>query len=542
MLAETIIENTEIRAGNINERGYLNGLSTKGFNHYKALLELCANSIIDAKAGNFTIENIDNTILIIDDGVGMDKSKLINMFSMHRENHSTDHSSGIAGVGGKIALMILSNKTLVEVFSFDGNNYIKAIVPWDLMFQEGKYTNMITIKSMNAEEIIWFKTKLNNTGTIIKFNSNKTAVKTIEYNFKIEQDVVQNLNDYIYIVFGKYDGKISYIKKNEDEIILPKYNYFGGTDDEYYLGKSKVIIRHYYNEKSEDSRYIYYDEEKKMNYEFKKKGAGYCKKPELISDVLDDYIEVCKYYLESGQLKDIMLFNEDDPMDKNNEVYVDSASEKNCSYDNIIKTTVSNYDAYLRKSPLYRNNQKIGDIEMTGHKASNVRANAESKHRINNVRTEVRYAPVSYHGNIPDKVMGIQENKNQWESKDMPINFTRWIEYFHNEKANEIWNYFIQITPQKEEREAAEKKAEKERLEAAEEEEKLKAAQEKERLEAAEEEEKLKAAQEKERLEAVEQTKVINVSEMYSDYLKRNKNSKTIEIYKLQCESLGISP
>ena len=53
-----------------------------------------------------------------------------------------------------------------------------------------------------------------------------------------------------------------------------------------------------------------------------------------------------------------MLFNEDDPMDKNNEVYVDSASEKNCSYDNIIKTTVSNYDAYLRKSPLYRNNQK----------------------------------------------------------------------------------------------------------------------------------------------------------------------------------------
>ena len=53
---ETMMENIEMRAGDINERGYLNGLSTKGFNHYKALLELCANSIIDAKARNFTIE------------------------------------------------------------------------------------------------------------------------------------------------------------------------------------------------------------------------------------------------------------------------------------------------------------------------------------------------------------------------------------------------------------------------------------------------------------------------------------------------------
>ena len=529
---ETMMENIEMRAGDINERGYLNGLSTKGFNHYKALLELCANSIIDAKARNFTIENIDNTILIIDDGVGMDKSKLINMFSMHRENHSTDHSSGIAGVGGKIALMILSNKTLVEVFSFDGNNYIKAIVPWDLMFKEGNYTNMITIKSMNAEEIIWFKTKLNNTGTIIKFNSNKTAVKTIEDNFKIEQDVVQNLNDYMYIVFGKYDGKISYIKENEDEIILPKYNYFGGTDDEYYLGKSKKNIIHYYKEETEESRFIHYDEEKKTNNEFKKKGAGYSKKPEPISDDLDDYMEVCKYSLMSGQRKDKKLFNEEDPIDKNNKEYVDSAAEKNCAYDEIIETTISNYDAYLRKSPLYRNNQKIGDFEIPGHKASNARANAESKHKINNVRTEVSYAPLSYHGNIPDKIMKIQENKTQWESKDMPTNFTRWIEHFHNEKANEIWKYLIQITPQKEDRLKAEKEEEEERLKAA--------AEEEERLKAEKEEERLKA--ERERLEAVEQTKVIRVSEMYSDYLKRNKNIKTIEIFKLQCELLGISP
>jgi len=514
---KTMMENIEMRAGDINERGYLNGLSTKGFNHYKALLELCANSIIDAKAKKFTFEIKDATILIIDDGVGMSKSTIANMFSMHRENHSTDKSSGIAGVGGKIALMILSNKTLVEVFSFDGTNYIKAIVPWDLMFQQGKYTNMITIKTMDTEEIIWFKTKLNNTGTIIKFNTNETTLNTIEYNFKIQQDAVANLNDYIYIIFGKYNGKISYIKENEHEITLEKYNYFDGTDDEYYLGKSEENIIHYYKEETEESRFIYYDEEKKTNYEFKKKGAGYSKKSEPISDDLDDYMEVCKYHLMSGQRKDEKLFNEKEPRDKNNKDYVESAAEKNCKYDKIIETTISNYDAYLRKSPLIRNNQKIGDFEIPGHKASNARANAESKHKINNVRTEVSYAPLSYHGNIPDKIMRIQENKTQWESKDMPINFTRWIEHFHNKKANEIWDHFIEIVQKGIEAEKKEKKLEEEKKRLAEEE-------------------------EKKRLAEIQHQFAINVCERYIEYLKRNNNSETIEIFKLQCELLDITP
>ena len=39
----------ETRCGNFDERGYLNGLSTKGFNNHKALLEIVANSI-DANA------------------------------------------------------------------------------------------------------------------------------------------------------------------------------------------------------------------------------------------------------------------------------------------------------------------------------------------------------------------------------------------------------------------------------------------------------------------------------------------------------------
>jgi hypothetical protein len=530
-----MINEIETRVGNIDERGYLNGLNTKGFNHCKALLEICANSIIDAKAKNFTIEIKDATILIIDDGVGMSKNKFTNMFSMHRENHSTDHSSGIAGVGGKIALMILSNKTCVEVFSFDGNEYNKAIVPWDRMFEEGKYTSMITIKSMTAEEIIWFKTKLTNTGTIIKFKYNKTTFNAIECNFNKPKDEVTNLNDYIYVVFGK--SKVKIIYKNltinkEKGVELVKYNYFGGHDNEYYLGKSKVTILHYYNEESEDSRYIYYDEEEKISYEFKKKNGGYSKKIEPISDNLDDYSEVCKYEVVTGQRKDSMLFNEAYPNDSVNIEYVSSAAEKNCSYDKaLIETTITNYSSYFRKGALYRNTQKIGDFEMTGHKANNARANAESKHKINNVRTEVSYAPVSYHGNIPDKVMGIQENKNQWESKDMPINLTRMFEHFHNKKASEIWNYFIKITSQisnipSDSSDSSD-------------------SDDSDDSHVSSKSDKSNNSNKSEQQLIViyadpSEEQIINVCEKYINYLKENRNSKTIEIYKLQCEALNI--
>ena len=97
-----------MKAGNIDEHGYLNGLNTKGFNVPKSLLELVANSI-DAKATRIDFKVLEHHTLIIDNGTGISIDNTRHMFSMHRENHSNDNSSGIAGVGGKIALMIASN-------------------------------------------------------------------------------------------------------------------------------------------------------------------------------------------------------------------------------------------------------------------------------------------------------------------------------------------------------------------------------------------------------------------------------------------------
>ena len=89
--------------GSINMLGYLHGLYAKGFTPQKCLGELLANSL-DPSVGASNVEcRIDgvNHIFITDDGVGMDKTDITNMFDMHRSNHSGDKSMGRSGIGGR---------------------------------------------------------------------------------------------------------------------------------------------------------------------------------------------------------------------------------------------------------------------------------------------------------------------------------------------------------------------------------------------------------------------------------------------------------
>ena len=68
-----------IRAGSINERGFINSLDRQGFTFNKSLCELNAN-LIDAYADvGLFINNYPNNITLIDDGVGMQLEKFINM-------------------------------------------------------------------------------------------------------------------------------------------------------------------------------------------------------------------------------------------------------------------------------------------------------------------------------------------------------------------------------------------------------------------------------------------------------------------------------
>ena len=105
-------EKKEETAGSINESGFVNGLNRQGFTPTKSGSEKIAN-LIDAfaKIATFVLGPI---IKLIDDGIGMTKNKLINMFDANRENHCGDKSMGVSGIGGIISNFILSKNDSIK--------------------------------------------------------------------------------------------------------------------------------------------------------------------------------------------------------------------------------------------------------------------------------------------------------------------------------------------------------------------------------------------------------------------------------------------
>jgi hypothetical protein len=170
-----------ISAGSINERGFVNSLDRQGFIPVKSGSELIANlSDAFATTGIF-ICNYPNTITLCDDGCGMTFEKIKHMVDIFRENHSEHKSMGVSGMGGSAASFQLSknnNKLPTKVIVHTKHNddkYLKAIIPWDEIFEQGIFTGKVQINEMSLDEINNFQTErkkygLKNIGTSIIFN------------------------------------------------------------------------------------------------------------------------------------------------------------------------------------------------------------------------------------------------------------------------------------------------------------------------------------------------------------------------------------
>jgi hypothetical protein len=466
MQSETIKKGEVIKVGGINERGYLNGLHMKGFNQLKCILELCANAV-DAYARIVKFIELKLHTLMIDDGTGMGKFKMTNYYLMQNENHGTDNSSGIAGMGGKVAQMMLSEKTYTEVFSYDGSSYMKAAVPWDQMYEQGKYTDMINITCMTQEDIKWFKSYLPNTGTIIKFIKNNTLTEAIKKNFPLKKEKktdnkgkkrtqqeensehITNFNDLIGIAFSQTNTNFFFTNIKKQTTELEKYYYFGAKNTEYYLGVDKITIGCYSN--GTKLRFIRYDEKDEKNnkyYEIKpsKNGLQFSSTEKIIEYPLGvEWEKVGEVYVTTGQRKDIKkMFNDENPKDPINKEYLDKASSKYCSYDDYIANKTSNPESYLKKIPVVRNEHVIGGFKSNHYSEGSSRGNAYMKHKTVHVRGEVSYNPISKQLNKLDEIFGINENKNLWLG-ELPINLTRLVERIIMRKADEIWQYFTKL-------------------------------------------------------------------------------------------------
>ena len=136
------IMNDTTNAGEISEGGWLNSWKAQGFDDNKCISEFIANSI-DAKAKNISIHKDKESFYYCDDGIGMNKETLKNMFNVYRTANISNRL-GNFGFGTKPAQLNLSRerKTIIITKSKDDKIYT-AIANWEEILKQNKYIGMI---------------------------------------------------------------------------------------------------------------------------------------------------------------------------------------------------------------------------------------------------------------------------------------------------------------------------------------------------------------------------------------------------------------
>ena len=422
--------------GSINERGYLKGFKRRGYTLPKCLLELVANSLdsIDKKGAGDGVIRFDvgiSEIRMSDRGsMGMDRAAITGMFDLHRENHASDASRGVSGIGAKPALSNLSGDRNMHLLTHTiGGEYLRVDIPWAKIHGEGRYTGMVTIAKMSADEIAAFGTA---SGTTLVFPYSDILEDLLYDNFTpLGPDTTLPAPlDRISVVFGRERVRMEYKHHEDPEVkILPMYNYFDAPSSDYYTGLRTATIEHWFSVAEDRDRFIC------EGKEIPKMGRGYSKTPEDVVSNLHGYQRIGDYTLLVGLRRDEAIFDAAHP------VMPTADKKKHRNAYNLPFLGEENHE-FLAHSKLVRNGQTIGLIPLADKNIANARGGGYSLLSMRLLQCEVRFNPVSAQDNRQDKVMGIQENKNQFDGESLPVTFSRMIFAIREQKAHDIWNYF----------------------------------------------------------------------------------------------------
>ena len=425
--------NTEIeKVGTIDTDGYLDGWYAKGFSFIKGLNELIANGI-DPSVGSsefeFHIEGQD--IFMSDNGCGMDRNNVRNMFAMHRSNHSGDYSMGRSGIGGKIAGVILSAQGNIVMFTHKKNGeYLKIVVPWQKIFKE-KNIKLIEIHVMDEEEIhLHFTSKHRESGTTYKFKHSNTLENTIEGAFIIPTDDSKEMNDMPCIVFGKSPVNITF-KVEETCMSMPKYNYFGGTPEDYYVRKDYTIDVY---ENVEGDKKFALTMPDGIRYEPKYTKGVVCNSGKGIKEAIisDEFKLQARFDVVAGMRKNpdlidnIKEHNLSTERHKEDEDYsIKKVNVPLAPYDRDFFGSEQNHERDA-KPLLYRNGQFIGNLPYEG-KISSIRGSWNNQVKGASIRIELSYNVKSIQTNYSDIMVGIQENKSQYNGRNIPDEIRKFL-------------------------------------------------------------------------------------------------------------------
>ena len=450
------------RVGSLNEGGIIYDLKKCGFTDFSSICEILGNSI-DAGSDNFQFKCQMQDTKYIDDGLGMDKEKAKNMFDLCRENHSGEKSIGISGKGAKGSTLKLSRDKNVIVYTSDGKSYLKITVPWDIIFQELKYTGMITIENMNKkEEEEFLEDRINfesKTGTTIVIPNNEEVYNEILDNFNNTR-LDRKSNNRIDCIFGNFSTKISLIDMNNIQNNvenLKMYNYFGFPDTHYYKSKFEDRILIYQDKRNNIIHYIWEKEDDK-HYNMPKVARGISKTPRQCRIDKSNWKYIGVFNVKNGFLKNKTIFDDTnpdspDPKRKKKIINIKGGKAK------VNSNTIGDYDdeffnisknlGYieddLSNCSIFRNNHRINDKTIDGFKSTSARGTHDSYLKIALLRTSISYDTMSNQDNLLDKIIGVQSNKNQLNSDGFPKELMYMLTYIKQQVWEEIKTYFKNV-------------------------------------------------------------------------------------------------
>ena len=423
-------------AGDIDESGFLNSLYRKGFTHANAILEVVANSL-DANLTKLQFIINELYTYIIDNGIGMTEIEFRRMFSMFRENHAGSQTRGVSGFGAKPAILLLSKQQIVHIYTCkEGTtNYLTAIVPWDKIFSERKYSNMIQIRSMTKDEQHEYIT--NNPdghGTIIVLPTTNETRDAILNSFPKRWNNNTPAMDRIGIVFGNDVYECTCDDAIEGKQVLKLYNYFSGNQVNYICGITYATIQQWYHKNSKHTRFFLEDEDR-GNLEIIACASGYRKDPTPSNTNLVGYTHQGTYTVKLALRNDVLPL-----LDPSNLVEL-GASFYTGAYDKqYFDGTV--LEEYYIKNKLVRNNQRIGYFETPDITEASCRGNSVLNITYRLLQVELCYNPTSEQNNQQDIICNIQDVKNQWNGKALPITLTRFIKYLRHNKGKSIMEFY----------------------------------------------------------------------------------------------------
>lgn len=444
-----------MQIGRIDERGYLKGFSRRGFTPAKCIGELIANSLdsmdkvpLDRDYRKTIVFDVfSETVRMVDNGFGMNTDDAERMFALHNENHPSDKSRGVSGVGAKPSLSLLGNRQETNIYTrVNGGDYLRITVPWARIHAEGVWTGMVTTRLMTEDEKSVFNAERTvGHGTTIEFRKNEILCGILEESFLQSPS---NPLDSPGIIFGRDDVSMKFrnhiCKTLVNDVTLKLYNYFD-RQSKFYTGVQMDLIEQYYSPQEGRDRFIW--EDGGDTWEVPYCGPGrFSKEIKKMTVGLTGYHKVGEYTVHTGLREDTGLFDPENPKDPSLKAteggigasgYVGPYNKEHLGEDSF---------GFLGSYKLVRNGQLIGLMEPPDICMSSARANWAINLEVGIVQTEVRFSPCSsQEDNHQDRAMNIQENKNQFDGKSLPKNFTRLVKALKKRKSHMIQEYFTAV-------------------------------------------------------------------------------------------------